>query len=278
MSEAYQLQVYFQGQEEDTYQTAMGAISLVFDKNLYIKEKKHHLKMNFTVSAYNDQEAQNYDIIGQYLISELNSNYGSSTFAQASSGVGVGAYVDHARDNLNANVISVNHAGSYDYTGHSKILWGLTYEHESFTSQTSQWNLNDSAGYSLPYSPYSLQLQNVAKGYDTLESNKVMGYAENITRWNTLDTSTFILTAGVRFNYSDINNEFVVSPRATLAFRPNWKNDILFRLSSGYYYQPPYFREMLESDGTLLTSTKDQDINTLCRWNGLELQSVECTI
>lgn len=259
VSEAYQLQVYFQGQEEDSYQTAMGAVSLVYNRNIYKNDKKHPLKMNLTISAYNDQEAQNYDVIGQYLISELNSNYGSSSFAQAAAGVGVGAYVEHARDNLTANVLNFQYAGSYDYTQRSKILWGLTYQHQSFVAQTSQWNLNDSAGYSLPYSPYSLQLQNVAKGWDTLQSNRVMGYAENVTRWNAHDTSTFILTAGVRFNYDDINQEFVVSPRATLAYRPHWKNDIMFRLSSGLYYQPPYFQEMLQSTGSLLYSTKDQE-------------------
>jgi len=259
VSQAYQLQVYFQGQEEDSYQTAMGAISLVYDRNFYRNDKKHKLKMNFTISAYNDQEAQNYDIIGQYLISELNSNLGSSTFAQAAYGVGVGAYVEHARDNINANVLSFQYSGTYDYSAKSKVIWGATFQHESFMSQTSQWNLSDSAGYSQPYSPYSLQLQNVAKGYDTLESNRLMGYVENISRWTALDTSTFIFTAGVRANYWDVNRELVISPRATLAYKPHWKNDIMFRLSSGLYYQPPFYREMLQPDGSLFTSVKDQE-------------------
>ncbi|HXP51924.1 MAG TPA: TonB-dependent receptor plug domain-containing protein, partial [Bacteroidia bacterium] len=73
VSEAYQLQVYFQGQEEDKFQTAMGAVSLAYDKNIYRNEKKHKFNLRFTISAYNDQESQNYDIIGQYLISQLNS-------------------------------------------------------------------------------------------------------------------------------------------------------------------------------------------------------------
>lgn len=259
VSEAYQLQVYFQGQEEDKFQTAMGAVSLAYDKNIYRNEKKHKFNLRFTISAYNDQESQNYDIIGQYLISQLNSNLGSSSLGQAAYGVGVGAYVQHARDNLNANVFSFQHSGSYDYSARSKIIWGATYQHESFVSQTSQWNLNDSAGYALPYNPYILQLNNVAKGYDTLESNRLMGYIENVSRWRTADTSTFIFTAGIRANYWDINNETVVSPRATVAFKPNWKNDILFRFSSGLYYQPPFYKEMLMPDGSLLTNIKDQE-------------------
>ncbi|MGP8217642.1 MAG: TonB-dependent receptor plug domain-containing protein [Bacteroidia bacterium] len=260
ISEAYQLQVYFQGQEADMFQTAMGAVSAVYDKNIYRHDKKHKLTLRFTTSAYNDQEDQNYDIIGQYLISQLNSNLGSSGLGQAAYGIGVGAYVNHARDDMDANVYSFQHAGSYDYTDHSKLLWGATCQHESIVSQVSQWNLIDSAGYSLPYSPYSLQLQNVAKGYDTLESNRLMGFVENITRWNTADTSTFIFTGGVRANYWDINQETVISPRATLAFKPHWRKvDILFRASSGLYFQPPYYQEMLEPNGSLLYDVKDQE-------------------
>jgi len=139
-------------------------------------------------------------------------------------------------------------------------LWGATYQHEMITSQTSQWNLNDSAGYSLPYSPYILQLQNVAKGYDTLQSNRLMGFVENVWRTETKDTSTLTITAGVRANYWDLNGNLVFSPRGTVAFKPNWKKaDVLFRFSSGIYYQPPFYREMLEPDGNLLTSQKDQE-------------------
>jgi hypothetical protein len=259
VSEAYQLQVYFQGQELDEFLSGTGAVSFVFNKNIYHNDVKHKFNMNFTTSVYNDAESQNYDIIGQYLISELNSNVGSSSLGQAAYGVGVGAYVNHARDNITDNVYSFQHSGGYEYNSKSKIIWGVTYQHEKILSQTSQWNLNDSAGYSLPYSPYILNLQNVAKAYDTLEFNRIMGFAENISRWS-IDTASIILTAGVRANYNDVNEEMVVSPRATLAFKPNWKkHDILFRLSSGIYFQPPSYKEMLEPDGNLLTSTKDQE-------------------
>lgn len=260
VSQAYQLQVYFQGQELDEFLSGTGAVSFIYNKNIYRNDVKHKFNMNFTTSVYSDAESQNYDIIGQYLISELNSNVGSSSLGQAAYGVGVGAYVNHARDNIGDNVYSFQHSGSYEYNSNSKIIWGVTYQHERILSQTSQWNLNDSAGYSLPYSPYILQLQNVAKAYDTLESNRFMGFVENISHWRTLDTSSITLTVGIRANYWDVNEEMVVSPRATLAFKPNWKkHDILFRLSSGLYYQPPFYKEMLQANGSLLTSTKDQE-------------------
>jgi len=260
ISEAYQLQVYFQGQEADQFQTSMGAVSAIYTKNIYHTDFNQKLTLRFTTSIFNSLENQDYDIIGQYLISELDANLGSSNVGQAAYGIGVGAYVNHARDDLNATVANIQHSGTYDYKPNSKLLWGVTLQHEKIISQVSQWNFIDSAGYSLPYSPYILNLQNVAKSYDTLESDRVMGYVENMTHWRTGDTSIFTLTLGVRANYSDLNNQTVVSPRGTLAFKPTWtRHDLLFRFSTGFYYQPPFYREMLDQYGEILTNLKAQE-------------------
>jgi hypothetical protein len=246
ISQAYQLQVYFQGQEVDAFQTITGATSLKYVAN-------DKLKLRFTVSAYNSQESQNYDVEGDYLISQLGSN------GQAAYSIGVGSYLNHARDDLNAIVYSFQHAGTYDYKPGNSLLWGATVQEEQFTSQTSQWNLIDSAGYSVPYNSNILLLQNVVKTYDTINTMRLMGYAENISRWQTKDTNMIILTAGVRGNYSNLNNQLVVSPRATLAYKPHWKKDILFRFSSGYYFQPPLYKEMLDQYGILHTDLKAQE-------------------
>jgi hypothetical protein len=246
VSQAYQFQVYFQGQEVDRFQTITGATSLVYNAN-------DKLKLRFTASAFNSDESQNFDIEGDYLISQLQSN-GQTGYA-----IGVGSYLDHARDDLNMYVYSFQHTGSYEYKQGDLLLWGATYQREEFTSATSQWNLIDSAGYSLPYSPYILQLNNVVKTYDTLKYNRGMAFAENIFHWKTADTGIFTLTAGVRGNYSDLNNQLVVSPRATLAFKPHWKRDVLLRFSSGYYFQPPFYRELIDQYGNVNTNVKAQE-------------------
>jgi len=199
ISQAYQLQVYFQGQEVDAFQTVTGATSLQYNAN-------DKLKLRFTVSAYNSQESQDYDVEGDYLISQLGST------GQAAYGVGVGSYLNHARDDLNALVYNFQHSGSYEYKPGNTLLWGATIQREQFTSQTSQWNLIDSAGYSVPYNPNILLLNNVVKTYDTLDSYRLMGFAENISRWQTLDTNMIILTAGVRENYSTLNLLYTYLP------------------------------------------------------------------
>lgn len=254
VSQALQLQVYFQGQEVDQFQAITGAASL----NYKASEK---LNLRLITSYYNDQETQDYDIEGDYLISALNTNLGNSNLGKPAFNLGVGTYLNHARDDLNANVYSIQHKGILDYGVGSKLLWGVTLQHEIVTSQISQWNFIDSAGYSLPYSPDILQLQNVVKAFDTLQSNRVLGYVENVNKWHGKDSSnsSLILTEGIRANYWDINKQLAVSPRASVSYKPNWKNDILFRFSTGLYYQPPFYRELIDVYGGLHTDVKDQE-------------------
>jgi hypothetical protein len=252
ISQAYQLQVYFQGQEIDQYLTATGAASL----NYKVSEK---VDMKLIYSQYYDQEDQDYDILGEYLISELNSNLGSSNLGKPAFDIGVGSYLNHARDDLNAQVFSLQQKGTWNYSAGDKFLWGATFQHEVVTSQISQWNFIDSAGYSLPYNPYILELQNVVKAFDSLQSNRVMGYVENIDKWHGEGNSSLIVTEGVRANYWDINKQLAISPRGSIAYKPNWKRDFLFRFSTGIYYQPPFYRELIDVYGVLHTNVKDQE-------------------
>jgi hypothetical protein len=73
----------------------------------------------------------------------------------------------------------------------------------------------------------------------------------------------FTSTLGVRAHYWDFNNETVISPRANFSYKPHWvkerieggivdtvlTKDIIFTLAGGWYYQPPFYREMRGIDG-----------------------------
>ncbi|MCB0696532.1 MAG: TonB-dependent receptor, partial [Chitinophagaceae bacterium] len=63
---------------------------------------------------------------------------------------------------------------------------------------------------------------------------------------------------GARFNYSTLNGELLVSPRAHLAFKPEWKRDIVFKLAGGLYQQPPFYREMRDLNGNVNMNLKAQ--------------------
>lgn len=252
VSQAYQLQVYFQGQELDEYLAATGAMALNY-------KFSDQVNMKLIFSQYNDQESEDYDVEGDYLISQLNTNQGSSSFGKAAYGIGVGAYLNHARDQLNAQVRSGQLQGTWAYSGINKLLWGATAQQETVTSQVSQWNFIDSAGYSLPFNPNAIELQNVVKRLDSLQSYRLMGYIENIDKWHSSDNSTLTLTEGIRANYWNINNQLAVSPRASIAYKPNWKHDILFRLSGGLYYQPPFYLELIDIYGVMHPDIKDEE-------------------
>src|ERR1035437_7616635 len=146
----------------------------------------------------------------------------------------------------------------------------------------------DSSGYSLPHAPDSvgysnpsaqpyqnLSLNSLTRSTNDLSSNRFSGYVQHAWNWDGKDTSEFTFTVGGRANYCDMNKQLLLSPRATFAFKPKWKHDVLFKASSGYYYQPPFFREMLDFNGVIHTDVKAQrsihyvigsDIN-LKSWN-----------
>ncbi|MEO6882538.1 MAG: carboxypeptidase-like regulatory domain-containing protein [Bacteroidia bacterium] len=251
INQALDLQVYFGGQEVDQFEAGTGAFSLIYHPN-----EKTNIK--FIASAYKDIEDETYDILGQYYINQLETDLSKPTFGQVAYNLGVGSFLNHARDYLNATVFSLANKGTINY-GKNQFLWGLTYKLENITDQLSEWNMIDSAGYSLPQTPANeITLQNVVKANNTILANQVEGYVENVWTKQLKDTSHITLTAGIRSNYLDLNHQNVVSPRATFAFKPHWKTDILFRASSGFYYQPPFLREMLDYSGNLNTNVKAQ--------------------
>ena len=141
----------------------------------------------------------------------------------------------------------------------SRILWGVKYQHEYINDELNEWNLIDSAGYSIPQQPGDeINLKYVYKAINVLETNRYSGYLEQ--DWNFSDSSNFALHYGARFNYWDLNNQLLVSPRATLSYQPDWKKrNILFRFSAGYYYQPPFYRELRNLYGELNRNIKAQE-------------------
>ena len=73
-----------------------------------------------------------------------------------------------------------------------------------------------------------------------------------------LSTSIVSATLGIRANYWDLNKQALVGPRATFGLKPNWKKDFLFKLSTGYYYQPPFYRELRDANGNVNYNIKAQ--------------------
>jgi hypothetical protein len=259
IQEAKKLTIYFDGQEVDQFKTYMGAFKFTWkpDKNL---------RLNLIGSAFNSDERETFDIQGQYWIGRLETGFGDSEFGEVTESQGVGTYLEHARNFLFATVYNFEHKGSYEKP-RNFLTWGLKYQHEDIEDHLHEWEMIDSAGYSLPRPPDEIgslnpivqpfELSYNVKSDINLSTNRYSAYIQNT--WNLGDEQRdFSITAGIRANYWDFNEQFLLSPRGTVSYHPNWENDILFRFSTGLYYQPPFYREIRDFNGEINYNIKAQ--------------------
>ncbi|MEO9020621.1 MAG: carboxypeptidase-like regulatory domain-containing protein [Ginsengibacter sp.] len=243
------LDIYFEGQEKDKYTSNLLGISLVQEVN-----KK--VKLKWMMSRYGDNENENFDITGAYLFGERSFDKTQPDFGQITNPLGAGVYQNYARNQLNIQVYNISHKGSYALGKHF-IQWGAGVDHTIISDRLNEWEFQDSAGYSLPFNPGQISLSNVLKSNAHLTVDKYSGYAQDNIRLSK-GVTDITLQAGVRFNYNSLNNEFLVSPRAQISYKPDWEKDIIFKASAGVYDQPPFYREMRRYDGTLNTALKSQ--------------------
>lgn len=258
IDEAYKITIFFDGRESDQYQNWLTAATLTF-------KPTPNIRLKLISSAFQTYEAETYDISGEYWLGKLEVFQGSGQ-GQITEIMGVGAYLQHARNYLDGTVFNLEHRGYWD-KANSNMLWGVKYQHEYFNYSVNEWELQDSAGYSIPRPPDSLGMANPPKGdlilYNVIRSNSLV--STNRISAFIQDTWTFrnrsndiSLTAGLRSIYYDFNGQFLLNPRMNVSFKPHWKNETVFRLSTGYYSQPPTFREMSDLNGNIVPGLKAQ--------------------
>lgn len=261
INEALQLTVYYDGEEVDRFNNYMGAFTTTF-------KPRKDLSLKMIVSAFQTNESETFDIMGQYWIGELERDAGSETFGQAIDTRGIGTYLNHARNYLHATVLNVEHRGIHE-RGSKTFQWGVKYQRELIDDRLNEWNMNDSAGYTLPFaggipgmagnqfSQADIVLQDVVRTSIILNSNRVSGFAQ-YNDVKDIGSGQLGFNLGVRANYWDLNEQLVVSPRGGLSYKPSWETDILFRFSAGVYHQPPFYRELRAKDGTINRDLKAQ--------------------
>jgi hypothetical protein len=241
--------IFFEGQEKDQYQTNMVGLALV-------NQASKKLRLKWMVSRFENDERENIDIAGAYLFGERDFDKSKPTFGLIVNPLGAGVYQNFARNKLNIENWNVSHKGNFD-NGKNAWQWGLGFDRTSIADKLNEWEFQDSAGYSLPYRPDMLNLSKVLKSNAQFDINKFSGYIQdNILFGDSTHSTT--LQAGVRFNYNSLNQEFLVSPRIGASWKPNWKKDIIFRAAAGAYHQPPFYRELRRYDGTVNTQLKAQ--------------------
>ncbi len=251
LNDAKRFTVFFEGQEIDRYEAFTGAVSATY----HPKEK---LKLKLIASGFTTSEEENYDILGQYFLDQLETDFGKSNFGNVAFNLGVGSFLNHARNELDANVVSIEHKG--ELVGEKNLIqWGAKVQHEEIDDKINEWYYNDSSGFSIPSQRDSnpqLLLNDVVNSRASLASNRYSGYIQNT--WELTDTTKVILTTGIRANYWDLNQQLVISPRASITYKPRGKKNLSFRAAAGFYYQPPFYREIRNLSGELNEDVKAQ--------------------
>ena len=240
--DAKNLTIYYEGQEKDKFLTAFAALSA----------KGHvsdEVEIGFDVSGFYTNERENFDITGEYVLS--NAPAGEITDA-----LGTGLFHQHARNSLEAGVVTLAHNGSWQ-RGNNTLKWGVSGQAELIRDHISEWEWRDSAGYSLPNDGKSMELYYALRGDTSMVSARVQAYVQNEHKWNTA-SGQWILTVGGRLQWWSWNNEVLPSPRASVEWIPGWKRDLCFRLATGLYYQAPFYKELRDTITDTLGVTRIQ--------------------
>ena len=234
IADARQFTVYFDGQERDQFLTGFGAFSL---SNTSIKDTK----LDFTISSFTTNEQETYDVAGEYWLNELEMD-SESNVATEGENLAVGTYHEHARNRLSATVTAISHKGTARVKG-NELAWGLTYQWEKIDDRIREWERRDSAGYNWPHDGQAINMAYNLFSKHKMNSTRFQAYLQDTHKFR-IREGFFSVAGGVRAGYWDFNDEWIVSPRFNFSFRPNWKRDFVFRLSTGMYYQSPFYKEL----------------------------------
>ncbi len=249
MQNVKSFKVYFDGQEKDIFRTLFGTLRL---QRIFSPQTK----VTLLGSAFHTKEQETYDILGQYWLDD----------AQTQESLGVGTYMEHARNYLKANVASIKLMANHKTRKHD---WeaGLTFKWEKIEENSREYEMRDSMGYSIPHTGDRLDLIYSLRSQNSISSHRIEAYIQDTYRFQTggsedgeTQPTLWTLNYGVRMANWSWNKETIVSPRVSLAMIPAWNQDMTFRLSTGLYYQAPFYKEMRDTNTvngqTLVTLNK----------------------
>lgn len=269
LSDPIALLVYYEGQEKDRYQTLLGA----FKGSYFVND---NLNLQLIASTYHTTEEEHFDILAQYRLGEVNNNIGDENLGEVEFSEGIGSQLTHGRNDLDALITNLEHKGDFKIEG-NRIEWAMKYTHENIRDRLVEWEVVDSAGFSLrppkttpvneqPYVAYTgpLEPYNNVRATNNTSINRFQAYAQWSKR-STLGNNEVWYNAGARVHNWSVSgdgiasvSQTVFSPRAQFAIKPLWKKDMLFRVATGLYYQPPFYRELRDANGVVKPNVKAQ--------------------
>jgi hypothetical protein len=263
------LAVYYEGKEKDKYDTYFGALKTTY-------QVSDTFTLKFIGSLFHTIEQEYFDIFAQYRLGEVDANIGSDTYGDVAFSRGIGSQLNHARNDLDALIANLEIKGLKNWK-QNQIEWGVKYTKESIRDRISEWEVIDSAGFSIrppkilpkndePYQPYTgllIPYQYVSATNFT-NIDRFLAYLQ-WERKDNLGSNEIWYNLGARMQSWEVTGDnlkskrqTVFSPRAQFAIKPDWEKEMLFRLTVGVYNQPPFYRELRDYDGVVQTDTKAQ--------------------
>ncbi len=222
--------VYFDGQEKDRFLTYFGTIGIT--RNITDKTS-----ISLLGSAFYSKEQEKYDIQGQYWLDQTDT----------SESLGVGTYFEHTRNYLTAKVLSAKIMLKHK-TKHHDVEAAYTFKKEHVAENSVEYEMRDSAGYSVPHNGKDLYMIYSMKAKNTLDANRMEVYLQDTYRFTSKGGHThFTLNYGVRISHWNFNKETLLSPRLSLGIIPAYSENTTLRLAAGLYYQAPFFKELRDT-------------------------------
>jgi len=263
------LLVFYEGQEQDRYDTYFGAL-----KGTYVFSENYTAKV--IASLYQTQEQEHFDILAQYRLGEVNTNIGDENLGEVEFTEGIGGQLTHARNDLDALIFNLEHKGNLKLE-ENNIEYGLKYTHEDIRDRVQEYEIIDSAGFSIrpplpdfindqPYTPFTSAIvpYTEIRAINNVQIDRISGYVQYSRQFELANSDVWI-NGGVRAHNWNVSgkgisstSQTVFSPRAQITMKPKWEMDMLFRLSGGLYHQPPFYRELRDSTGAVRPGVKAQ--------------------
>ena len=268
VSDPLELIVFYNGQEKDKYLTLFGALNTEY-------KASENLTLTTTLSMYNTQEEEYFDIAASYNLGEVDTNIGSDSFGDVKFSQGIGSQINHARNDLDALISNIQIRATLK-DGKNEWRAGIKYQRENIKDRIREWEIIDSLGFSVrpphhignnqPYDPYTGPIepyQNI-RAFNNVTINRLSGFVQ-LSRKTTINDHQLWMNFGVRGQHWSVKptnqaskSHFIFSPRAQFAIKPDWEKDMLFRVSGGWYSQPPFYKELRDNQGVLHPEVKAQ--------------------
>ena len=236
MENVKSFRVYFDGHEKDRFLTYFGTLGIT--RNI-----TRNTSLSLLGSAFYTKEQEKYDIQGQYWLDQT----------ETSENLGVGTYFEHARNYLSARVMSAKLMLRHKVQKHN-VEAAVTLKREHIEENSIEYEMRDSAGYSVPHTGKDLYMIYSMKARNELNANRMEAYIQDTYRFSggTADSTGngqthYTLNYGVRMSHWNFNRETILSPRISLAIIPANHENTTLRLAAGLYYQAPFFKELRDT-------------------------------